>query len=542
MIVAKLMGCISSQRLISLAFRLRPNSEFIIYKDQRLTRRQVFANIRSLAAGLQALGVGKGDRVAALLPACPEAIYALFLPWVLGNVQVPLNPLLGQHELRHVLADSGAKAVITIRNWYGQNHQALLARLLPHLPDLRTVIVLDADDGDGQTFLPLREVMSLTQSPRRVELSEGDVVTIAYTSGTTGLPKGVVHTRRLATGIADRGGSFRMTLRALRCMLLPYPPYHAAGRFAVFVTLFAGGKVILMDRLNPRQMLEYIQNEKVTQIAGSPTMYRLLLNTSGQENYDLSSVQRITFSSEMLETGLARALYERFGCHLENMYGLSETMMISWTGMDDSWEQVAATVGRPAPGVRVRVVDDERRPLPVGELGEIAVQTPRMMQGYYHAPELTAQALDEEGWFYTGDIGYLGEDGTLRLVDRKKDLIIRGGQNVYPAEVEHYLQTHPAIRKAGVIGVPSDLAGEEVWAYLELLPGATLTAKEVLNYCRRQIAPYKIPAQVRFVEHLPRTAAGKVQKFKLRQMAARELGKDTGSEESVNGEGNNATV
>ncbi len=523
MVVGKLLGWISPPRLVDLAFRVRPSGEFIIFQDQRLTRRQVYARVKALAAGLQALGVQKGDRVAILLPACPEAVYTVFLPSALGNVNVPLNPLLGEHELRHVLADCGAKVVITTQNWLGQDHPATLARFLPDLPDLRYVVVHDASDGDGQTFLPLRDVMSLGRPLRPAKVSADDTVLISYTSGTTGWPKGVVHTQSRYWGLAVRSVNPRLDLSLLRCLLLPFPPYHYAGLLGIVATLLAGGKVILMDRFDPQRMLEYIQQEKVSQIGGSPTMYRWLLRTPGQEQYDVSSVQRLTFSTEPLSPDLAQALHERMQCNLENFYGTTESMLISWTGPDDSWERAATTVGKPVPGSRVRIMDDERRLLPVGERGEVAVQTSQMMTGYYHDPELTAQVLDAEGWFYTGDIGYLGEDGYLRLVDRKKDLIIRGGENVYPAEVEGYLERHPLIRQAGVIGVPSEVSGEAVWAYLELQPGAILTAKEALSFCHGQIAPFKIPAQVRFVERLPTTATGKVQKFKLREMAAAEL-------------------
>jgi len=523
MFVKELLGWLNPQRLVSLAFCVRPNSEFIIYEDQRLTRRQVLARVEALAAGLQALGVQKGDRVATILPACPEAVYTVFLPQILGTVHVPLNPLLGEHELRHILAECGAKVALTTQNWYGQNHPATLARLLPDLPGLRYVLVRDASDGDGHPFLPLKEVMSLGKPLRRAETSANDIALISYTSGTTGWPKGVTHTRSQNWGRAIRAVRPRLNLSTLRCMLLPFPPYQYAGMFGIFAALLAGGKVILMERFDPRLALECIQAEKVSQISGSPTMYRWLLHTPGQERYDLSSVQRITLSTEPCPPGLARALYERVECPLENMYGTTESRIITWTSPDDPWERVATTVGKPAPGVQVQIVDDERRPLSVGEQGEIAVQTSQMMTGYYGDPDLTAQVLDAEGWFYTGDIGYVGEDGYLRLVDRKKDMIIRGGQNIYPAEIEGYLERHSLIRRAGVIGVPSEMSGEAVWAYVELQPGATLTVKEVLNFCRGQIAPFKIPAQVRLVDRLPTTATAKVQKFRLREMAAQEL-------------------
>lgn len=522
MVVQRLLGWLGPQRLITLAHRLRPDSEFIIFYRQRLTRRQVFACVDRLAAGLQSLGVQKGDRVVTLLPACPEAVYTLFLPWVLGNVEVPLNPLLREHELRHILADCGARVVITTQSWYGHDYPAMLARLRTDLPDLHTIVVQGADGGEGRTFFSLAEVMAFGKPLRRAKISPKEMGRITYTSGTTGQPKGVVHRRDGYWGLAQPAVAPHLSPRLLRCLLLPFPPCYYSGWLGVFAAFLAGGKVVLLDRFNPQHVLETIQREKVSQITGSPTMYRLLLRTPGQERYDLSSVRRVLFSTEPCPPDLAQALHERFGCPLENVYGANETGHMTWTGLNDPWERAATTVGKPVPGARVRIVDEERQSLPVGERGEIAVQTSQMMTGYYRDPELTAQVLDSEDWFYTGDIGYLGEDGYLRLVGRKGDVIIRGGQNIYPAEVEAYLDSHPAIRRAGVVGVPSKLGGEAVWAYLELHPGTTLTVKEVLDFCRGQIALFKIPEQVRFVERLPTTVTDKVQRFKLREMAAEE--------------------
>jgi fatty-acyl-CoA synthase/long-chain acyl-CoA synthetase len=510
-----------SQHLIALARRLNPDGEFVVSSEQRLTRRQVFARVEALAAGLQALGVQKGDRVVTLLPPCPEAVYALFLPWALGSVEVPLNPLLREHELRHILADCAARVVITTQSWYGQNYPEMLARLLPDLPNLQAVVVRGADGGNGRAFLALDEVMAADRPLRRVKLSPGDLGRIAYTSGTTGLPKGVMHTRDGYWGLAHPAVIPR--LRRLGCLLLPFPLCYYSGYLGVCATLLAGGKVILTERFDPRWMLETVQQERVSQLAASPTMYRLLLQTPGQERYDLSSVQHVMFSTEPCSPEVAQALHERFHCTLENVYGSNEAGNITWTALGDPWERVAATVGRPVPGARVRIVDDDRRPLPAGETGEIAIRTSQMMLGYYGDPELTAQVLGQDGWFYTGDLGHVGEDGYLRLTGRKKDLIIRGGQNVYPEEVEGYLQRHPAIRRAGVVGVPGGPGGEEVWANQERCPGAHVTVAEVLDFCRGQIAPFKIPEQVRFVERLPVTVTDKVQRFRLREMAAREL-------------------
>ena len=213
MVVEKLIRWLKPQRLVHTAFRLRPASEFIIFQGQRLTRRQVFSRVEQLAAGLQALGVKKGDRVATLLPACPEAVYSIFLPSVLGAVIVPLNPFLGEHELRHILADCGARVVITTRNWYGQDYPRMLANLLPDLPDLDYVLVRDASDGDGRAFLPLSQVMSPGKPLRRTALSGSDPIIIFYTSGTTGRPKGALHTHGGMWGILVRSAGARLTVK-----------------------------------------------------------------------------------------------------------------------------------------------------------------------------------------------------------------------------------------------------------------------------------------------------------------------------------------
>jgi acyl-CoA synthetase (AMP-forming)/AMP-acid ligase II len=519
MFYQKILGKINARRLLGMAFRLRPESELLIFNGQRLTRRQVFANILALGGGLQSLGIGKGDRVATLLPACPEAVYTIFLPELMGSVHVPLNPLLSERELAHILKDCGARAVVTTRHFYGQDYPAMLERLRPELPDLRTVIVVNAAQGDGQLLYALDELLALGKQLSSPRLSGEELALITYTSGTTGLPKGVMHTPQRLFSVVGPG----LDLSLARCLLLPFPPYQIGGMLGIAGALIGGGRIILMDRFDPVQMLETIQNERVTQVAGSPTMYRLMLMTPEERRFDLSSLRRATFGSEPCPLELARAIYERFRCNLENIYATTESLVISWTGPQDGWEIAATTVGKAIPGVRVRIVDEQRRPLPVGERGEIAVQTAQMMVGYYNDPDLSARVLDADGWFYTGDIGVQDEKDYLRLVDRKRDVIIRGGQNIFPAEVEAWLVTHPCVRRAAVVGVPHPLTGEAVWAFVELQPGATLTAREVLAHCRGQMASYKIPEQVRFLDHLPVTAIGKIQKFKLRELAQQEL-------------------
>ena len=398
----------------------------------------------------------------------------------------------------------------------------MLERLRPELPDLSIVIAVNGAQASGQLAFQMDEVLAWGKHMSPPRLSDEDVALITYTSGTTSLPKGVVHTFKNLFSIVSPG----LDLSLMRCLLLPFPPFQIAGILGIMAALISGGRIILLDHFDPVRMLEVIQKEHVTQVAGSPTMYRLMLMTPEVHRYDLSSLRRVTFGSELCPPELARAIHERFNCNLENIYATTESMIISWTGREDDWEIAASTVGKALPGVRVRIVDDQRRTQPVGEHGEIAVQSSQMMVGYFNDPSLTSQVLDGDGWFYTGDIGVQDQDGYLRVLDRKKDVIIRGGQNIYPAEVEAWLATHASVRQAAVVGVPHQLTGEAIWAYVELHPGATLTAREMLAHCRRQLTVYKIPDQVRFLNHLPVTAMGKIQKFKLREQAQQELNRE----------------
>ncbi len=535
MLIRRFVGLLPPQHLIALAWRVQPERELIVCGNRRLTRQQARAQVEALAGALQALGVRPGDRVATLLPACPEAVYALFLPWLLGSIEVPLNPLLGEEELGHCLADSGARVVLAARGWCGRDYRTMLARLRPQLPALETVL-LQGEGPLGTGELALGDLLTGARPLRRMPISPREIGRLSYTSGTTGLPKGVAHTREAYWRLAHPSVSGRLDLSLLRCLLLPFPPYHYAGWLGVAATFLAGGKVVLLDRPNPQEALALIQRERVTQVGCSPTLARLLLAAAGgpaglrtaawgtlaadRGGYDLSSLRRITLGSEPCPPGLVQALHERLHCDVEAMYGMTETGIISWTALGDPWQRAAETVGRPAPGSQVRIVDDEHRPLPAGERGEVAVRSVQMMVGYWGDPSLTQRSFDREGWFYTGDVGWLDGEGYLHLVDRKKDLVIRGGENVAPAEVERILEAHPQVRRAAVIGVPGAL-GEALWAYIE--PAAeALTARDLVEHCRGRLAPYQIPDQVRLLGRLPTTATGKVKKHELRRLALME--------------------
>jgi acyl-coenzyme A synthetase/AMP-(fatty) acid ligase len=513
---------ISPRRLLWLAFHLWPGREFLVFRGKRLNRQSVFAQTRALAAGLHALGIKPGDRVAVFLPACPEAIYAQFVNTHLGTIHMPLNPLLGEMELQEILRHSGAKAIITVRDWYGLQQLAVLARLKPSLPDLQTIIVLGDEAGttgnqpSGDGIYTYAEMISSGRPYPKIKLKRSDPALLCYTSGTTGQPKGVIHSysRNWSFSITS---ILRLKQEALQCLLLPYPPYHFAGMFGIASALLSGGKVVLMDRMDPSQLLTVIQAEKVTQIGAPPTIFRLLLVAAQRSSCDLSSVRRLTISSEKLIPSLARLLYETFHCRLDNFYGTTESHLISWTDQGD-WQSACDTVGRPLPGVSIRVVDPDRRPLSVGELGEIAVLSPQTMDGYYRDPERTSQVMDADGWLYTGDAGFIGEDGCLRLTGRVSDIIKRGGEKIHPEEIEAFLESHPAIRHAVVIGVPNELVGENILAFIVPNPGHAIVLEDVLRFCRGKIASFKIPSEIRLIAEIPVTSNGKIQRHKLREI------------------------
>ncbi|MGC8874424.1 MAG: class I adenylate-forming enzyme family protein, partial [Chloroflexia bacterium] len=288
--------------------------------------------------------------------------------------------------------------------------------------------------------------------------------------------------------------------------------------------LLMGDRLVVMPRFHPREALRLVEQERVTILIAVPLAYQVMLSILEQERYDTSSLLICATGAAPCPPHLARAIRERFGCAVHIGFGATETAGgIAATSVADSDARQVETVGKPMPGVEVRIVDDERRPLPPGQIGELACRYNGLMLGYYRNPEQTAEVIDEEGWYYTGDLAWMDEQGYLRIVGRKKDVIIRGGQNIYPAKIEAHLLSHPKIREAAVVGVPGVLGEESIWAFVRLQEGAQMTATEVLDHCRAALEPAEVPSQVRFVEELPQGEPGKPQKFLLQQAALAEL-------------------
>lgn len=520
-----------------------PERPALTFGNRTLTYRELGEKVDALARGLRELGVGPGDKVAIILPNCLEFVYAFFAPAALGAVIVPLNPVYRQKEIQHILLDSEASVVIADPHPMGNNVQGILDAIRPFLPKLRHVI-LRGRSAPG--FISLADLKGDTAPLTPERVSPDDLCALVYTSGTTGVPKAVMHSHRSMISAVSQGENkfkrpFLVRLwHLLRLMrqydtrflrwglrqstyLGPSPMHALLGYSALLYGLLYGSRVVITDRFHPTKVLELIEREHITSMTAAPTMVAALLNSQEFPRYDLSSLLYILMGAAPCPPDLVRRARQAFGCPVVIAFGATEvggaTMV---TDPFDPEPFQAETVGRLLPGMEAKIVDEQRREMPRGKVGELALRLGSVMLGYYKAPEITAQALDEDGWYYTGDLAAMDERGYVRIMGRKKDMIIRGGQNVYPAEIENHLLSKPGIQSVAVVGVPDPLAGERVWAFVVPQEGVALTPADVWNYCRGELAPYKVPDQVRIVDTLPMTSTGKVQKFLLRNMALQE--------------------
>jgi acyl-CoA synthetase (AMP-forming)/AMP-acid ligase II len=521
----------------------RPDQEALVCSGFRATYGQLQARITALAWGLHRLGLGKGDKVVALLPPGPEFATLFFAVAELGGVVVILNPQMRPRGLAGVLRDAEPVALVA--------PEPLQDEIVEGVTSLRHLILAN---GDEQSGLSLPDLMAEGEvAPPSSDVSPDDLVALLYTSGTTGTPKGTMHTHRslimpvVATlkvremwsrpTLKTLGRTVRMLARYRERLLrqigqpqtfLSTVGWHTiTGLEVMFQGLLMGDRLVVMPRFHPREALELIERERITIPVAVPMAYQVMMGIRDFERYDTSSLLVCGVGAAPCPAHLAQEIERRFGCAVHIGYGSTEMGGgIAVTSLADEDRQRTATVGQPMPGMEVKIVDEDRRELPPGQVGELACRSEGVMRGYYQAPEVTAEVLDEDGWYYTGDLARIDENGYVQIVGRKKDLIIRGGQNIYPAEVESHLTAHPRIREAAVVGVPSAVGGESVWAFVILEEGVELTSREVVDHCRAALERYKIPSRVRFMDDFPRSNTGKPQKFKLRQMALQEAQDD----------------
>lgn len=540
--------------------RHHPRREALIFGEQRITFAQLGQRVEALAAGLHGLGLRRGDKIALVLPNCPEFVYAAFAAADLGAAAVPISVQSGAREIQHILNDAEAAAVVTDVKAPGTDLLALIESLRPELPHLKHVIVR------GQALpgaLGLDDLLHTATAAYPGPAAEPpDPAMILYTSGTTGAPKGAVHSHRtlilavrimVAKFVQSMGLSWRLvkqlprhlkTVRRLPWLveamlsrrdlvqlklLVLTPFYHVAGYFQLVLGLLTGDKLVVMERFHPDRAMELIARERVTLVFGAPPMFQAMLARPGFEQYDLSSIVLAIAGTMPVPPQLIQEMETKIGGFCLVLYGATEMAVTTLTTPGALHDRQAGTVGRADyfDQVEVKIVDEARRPVPPGQVGEIAVRAPSLMEGYYKRPEATAQAIDADGWYYTGDMGAIDPEGYVQVLGRRGDMIIRAGANIYPAEIEHFLLTHPGVEQVAVVGVPGPAAsGEKVRAYVVPKAGAELEAGDVLGYCWGQIAAYKVPDEVVFVDSLPVTSAlQKVQHYKLRAEAIQEMQK-----------------
>lgn len=512
--------------------------EALVCGGERLSYGQLSEVVSRLAHGLcHDLDIGKGDKVATLLLPGPSFACVFFALARLGAVIVPLDPQLRRRTLAEQLQHAEPVAIVS--------GVPLEDDVIHQTPTLRHAISVGVEEGRTS----LDDLMAHDGAGPSVAVSPDDLLALLYTSGTTGTPKATMHTHRsliapVAATLRVRQLWQRPSARMLGKQIKAFTRYRerllrAAGRPQIFVStvgwhtisgmeamlqaLLMGDKLVVMPQFHPRKALQLVERERATILIAVPLAYRVMLRLEGFEDYDTSSLIVCGTGAAPCSPHLAREIETRFGCAVHIGFGSTETAGgIAVTSLADTESQRTETVGQPLNGMEVKVVDSERRELLPGEVGELACRSDSVMLGYYRSPEMTSQVIDDEGWYYTGDLAMRDEEGYLHVVGRKKDMIIRGGKAIYPAEIEDYLTAHPEIHEAAVVGVPAAFGGERIWAFIILERGSAMDSREVRDYCGAALEPHKIPSEVRFVARYPRSQSGKVEKFKLRQTALAE--------------------
>jgi fatty-acyl-CoA synthase len=499
---------------------------FLISGSRRLTYAQVNDRATALAASLQELGIEAGDRIGLDLPNWSEFVISLFAAAKLGAVIVPLNPRYTVPELQYMLRHSEASAVVCAEDFNGVDYLELFEGFLTSLPELQYLVTVgEADLWYDDRIYQFEDLLSsgAGRAFEAVHPAPGDTFAILYTSGTMGKPKGVAlsHANMLDTAAA--------TVEALG-LTRDDVVFGVTTLFHVFGigpgilgTLIAGASLVLQEQFQPAEALKLIEKHRATVHYGVPTVFITELRELEERSYDLSSLRTGIVAGAPVSDELITRIRDELCPQLCVAYSLTETAStLAMTRAVDPLEKQVFTVGRPLPDVDLRILDFDGSILPVESLGEIGVRGPGVMQGYYRQPGETSHAFDEDGYFQTGDLGMVDEEGFLHIVGRRKELIIRGGFNVYPREVEDRLHAHPAVMDVAVIGLPHEVLGEVVCACVVPVEGAIITGEEIRDWCRAALADFKVPDLVRFFDSFPLTGSGKVRRVELARMLSAE--------------------
>ncbi len=532
-------------QLLDKAVARAPDNEAVVYtdRDYRQTWREFSDTVDRVAKGLMALGVKKGDKVAVWATNVPHWVTLQFAVARIGAIMITVNINYKISEIEYILKQSEAENIFIIDGYRDTDYMSILYELVPELkiqprdklrsekfPHLQRVIFLGPEKHRG--MYSMNEVMVMaaqtTQEEymaRQAELSTHDVVMMQYTSGTTGFPKGVMLTHH---NIGNNGYwvAVNENLGPEDRVCFPVPLFHCFGCvLAVMACVNSASTMVILERYDPVNVMMSVEFERATALYGVPTMFISILEHPLFNKFDFSTLRTGIMAGSPCPVKTMEECVERMNMReVTIVFGLTETSPgMTQTRYDEpSLEKKCSTVGKAMPGVEVAIIDPETgKHLGPREHGEICCRGYNVMKGYYNMPEETAKAIDKDGWLHSGDIGMVDEDGYYIITGRLKDMIIRGGENIYPKEVEDFIHHMDGISDAQVVGVPSEKYGEQPGVFIILKKGVTMTAEDVQDYCRGKIAWYKIPKYVAFVDEYPLTASGKIMKYKLRDMAAK---------------------
>ena len=520
----------------------------VVPEGVRLRWGAFLEQVDRVARGLMAMGVGKGHRVAIWATNRSQWVLTQFATARIGAIMVNINPGYGSRELHYALEQSETQTLITIGGFRSANYLEMIAEICPEaagagpknwrsesLPHLGNLILA----GDGQPLAGMGSwdelvaggqavVSAGTAGKSGASLSPNDPINIQYTSGTTGYPKGAVLTHHNIVNNAYLVGQ-RMELTCRDRVCIPVPFYHCFGMVLgnMACAVHGAAMVIPDEAFDPWTTLQTIEEEECTAVYGVPTMFIRELEHPEFSQVDLRSLRTGIMAGSPCPIEVMKQVVEKMHCReMTIAYGLTESSpVITQTGVSDPLRTRVTTVGRPLPHTEVKIIDPgSGEVVPRGNPGELCTRGYLVMSGYYRNPRATREAVDSEGWLHTGDLATLDEEDYCRITGRVKDMIIRGGENIYPREIEEFLYTHPAVSDVQVVGVPDLRMGEEVLAWIRLKEKGMATALDIKDFCRGKISKYKIPRYIKFVDSYPMTITGKIQKYKIREIAIRELG------------------
>lgn len=521
-----------------------PTHKAIHFMGKEITFRSLYKKSLNLAAYLQSLGVEKGDRVALMLPNIPQTVIGFYAILHTGAIVVPINPLYQEKEIEFILKDTEAKAIITLDILYNRVKKVqpqtkmehiIATSIKDYLPFPKNLIypfIQAKEQGKPPVIKPSSNTHLFTSAMKKKHLKlkevslnfEEDIAIIQYTGGTTGFPKGAIltHQNLVSNTSMCRQWLYKMEKGKERLLAI-MPLFHVYGLMTVLVlSVMEIYKMILLPKFDATTALKTIHKQKPTVFPGAPTIYIGLLNHPDIEKYDLSSISGAISGSAPLPVELIEKFQQKTGGKIVEGYGLTETSPVTHVNFLWDHEVKKGSIGVPWPGTDAAIFSLETgEPLPVGEIGELGIKGPQVMKGYWKNEEETKKVL-KDGWLLTGDLAYMDEEGFFYIVDRKKDIIIASGFNIYPREVEEVLYEHPAVVEASVVGVKDSYRGETVKAYVVLKEGVVVTEEELDQFMRNKIASFKVPRIYEFRKELPKTAIGKVLKRQLKEESEKE--------------------